>query len=134
MARPAESAMQRIQVGLIGLLTVLLFVWVANLVLDRAALGAQVKPEHFALALPLTGKLGKDAARASLVRAGGKRPGEQRGDEWHCALHAGVSPGWYTLSMCPSGSRKSADRPPSGVSLTGTTISTPLAASDSTTS
>ena len=36
MARPAESAMQRIQVGLIGLLAVLLFAWIASMVIDRA--------------------------------------------------------------------------------------------------
>jgi hypothetical protein len=36
MARPAESAMQRIQVGLIGLLTVVLFAWIASMVIDRA--------------------------------------------------------------------------------------------------
>lgn len=36
MARPAESAMQRIQVGLIGILAVLIFVSIATMVLDRA--------------------------------------------------------------------------------------------------
>ncbi len=35
MARPNESAVQRIQVGVLGLLVVLLFVYIANLILDR---------------------------------------------------------------------------------------------------
>ena len=38
---------------------------------------------------------------------------------------------WCRLSTLPSGSRKSSDNPPSGDSLTGTTISTPFAASAS---
>ena len=36
MARPAQSAVQRIQVGLLGLVAVLLFVSIANMILDRA--------------------------------------------------------------------------------------------------
>ena len=44
MARPAQSAVQRIQVGLLGLLTVLLFVSIANMVLDRADNGLQTQP------------------------------------------------------------------------------------------
>jgi hypothetical protein len=36
MARPTQSAIQRIQVGLIGLLVVLLFVSIANMIIDRA--------------------------------------------------------------------------------------------------
>ncbi len=35
MVEPRQSAMQRIQVGLIGLIVVLLFVSLANMVLDR---------------------------------------------------------------------------------------------------
>lgn len=35
MVEPRQSAMQRIQVGLIGLVVVLLFVSLANMVLDR---------------------------------------------------------------------------------------------------
>ncbi|WP_374541271.1 hypothetical protein [Sphingorhabdus sp.] len=35
MARPNESAVQRIQVGVLGLLAVLLFVYIANMILDR---------------------------------------------------------------------------------------------------
>lgn len=37
MVEPRQSAMQRIQVGLIGLVVVLLFVSLANMVLDRVA-------------------------------------------------------------------------------------------------
>lgn len=35
MARSNESALQRIQVGVLGLLAVLLFVYIANLILER---------------------------------------------------------------------------------------------------
>lgn len=44
MARPAQSAVQRIQVGLLGLLTVLLFVSIANMILDRADSGLKTQP------------------------------------------------------------------------------------------
>ena len=44
MARPAQSAVQRIQVGLLGLLTVLLFVSIANMILDRADNGLKTQP------------------------------------------------------------------------------------------
>ena len=44
MARPAQSAVQRIQVGLLGLLTVLLFVSIANMILDRADDGLNTAP------------------------------------------------------------------------------------------
>ena len=44
MARPAQSAVQRIQVGLLGLLTVLLFVSIANMILDRADSGQPLQP------------------------------------------------------------------------------------------
>ncbi len=37
MARTHESAVQRIQVGVFGLLAVLLFVYIANLIVDRVA-------------------------------------------------------------------------------------------------
>jgi hypothetical protein len=36
MARSNESAVQRIQVGVLGLLAVLLFVYIANLIVERA--------------------------------------------------------------------------------------------------
>ena len=36
MARTNESALQRIQVGVIGLLAVLVFVYIANFLLERA--------------------------------------------------------------------------------------------------
>jgi hypothetical protein len=36
MARTTESAVQRLQVGLVGLLVVLLFVSLANMLMDRA--------------------------------------------------------------------------------------------------
>jgi hypothetical protein len=36
MARNTESAVQRLQVGLVGLLVVLLFVSLANMLIDRA--------------------------------------------------------------------------------------------------
>lgn len=39
MVEPRQSAMQRIQVGLIGLVVVLLFVSLANMVLDRVTGG-----------------------------------------------------------------------------------------------
>lgn len=39
MVEPRQSAMQRIQVGLVGLVVVLLFVSLANMVLDRVAGG-----------------------------------------------------------------------------------------------
>jgi hypothetical protein len=37
MARSNESAVQRIQVGVLGLLAVLVFVYIANLIVERAA-------------------------------------------------------------------------------------------------
>lgn len=40
MVEPRQSAMQRIQVGLVGLVVVLLFVSLANMVLDRVAGGS----------------------------------------------------------------------------------------------
>lgn len=39
MVEPRQSAMQRIQVGLVGLVVVLLFVSLANMVLDRVTGG-----------------------------------------------------------------------------------------------
>ncbi len=42
MVEPRQSAMQRIQVGLIGLVVVLLFVSLANMVLDRVTGGPSV--------------------------------------------------------------------------------------------
>ncbi|WP_373475525.1 hypothetical protein [Sphingorhabdus sp.] len=39
MVEPRQSAMQRIQVGVIGLVVVLLFVSLANMVLDRVQTG-----------------------------------------------------------------------------------------------
>jgi hypothetical protein len=42
MVEPRQSAMQRIQVGVIGLVVVLLFVSLANMVLDRVTGGSQV--------------------------------------------------------------------------------------------
>jgi hypothetical protein len=39
MVEPRQSAMQRVQVGLIGLVVVLLFVSLANMVLDRVTGG-----------------------------------------------------------------------------------------------
>lgn len=44
MARPAQSAVQRIQVGLLGLLAVLLFVSIANMILDRAGSKVETAP------------------------------------------------------------------------------------------
>lgn len=44
MARPAQSAVQRIQVGLLGLLAVLLFVSIANMILDRAGSAIETAP------------------------------------------------------------------------------------------
>jgi hypothetical protein len=41
MAEQKQSAIQRIQVGLVGLLVVLLFVTLANMVLDRVSDGPQ---------------------------------------------------------------------------------------------
>jgi hypothetical protein len=48
MARPAQSAVQRIQVGLLGLLAVLLFVSIANMILDRAGSNIDAAPESTA--------------------------------------------------------------------------------------
>jgi hypothetical protein len=42
MVEPRQSALQRIQVGLVGLVVVLLFVSLANMVLDRVAGGPSV--------------------------------------------------------------------------------------------
>lgn len=42
MVEPRQSALQRIQVGLIGLVVVLLFVSLANMVLDRVTGGPSV--------------------------------------------------------------------------------------------
>jgi hypothetical protein len=41
MVEPRQSAMQRIQVGVIGLVVVLLFVSLANMVLDRVQTGPE---------------------------------------------------------------------------------------------
>lgn len=41
MARSNESAMQRLQVGLVGLLAVLIFVSIASMILNRAGGSAQ---------------------------------------------------------------------------------------------
>lgn len=40
MVEPRQSAMQRVQVGLIGLVVVLMFVTLANMVLDRVTGGS----------------------------------------------------------------------------------------------
>jgi hypothetical protein len=45
MVEPRQSAMQRIQVGLVGLVVVLLFVSLANMVLDRVADGSSVSED-----------------------------------------------------------------------------------------
>lgn len=52
MVEPRQSATQRIQVGIIGLVVVLLFVSLANMVLDRVTGGANNTPvsENTALA------------------------------------------------------------------------------------
>lgn len=42
MVEPRQSALQRIQVGLVGLVVVLLFVSIANMVLDRVAGGPSI--------------------------------------------------------------------------------------------
>lgn len=42
MVEPRQSAMQRIQVGVVGLVVVLLFVSLANMVLDRVTGGPSV--------------------------------------------------------------------------------------------
>jgi hypothetical protein len=42
MVEPRQSALQRIQVGLVGLVVVLLFVSLANMVLDRVSGGPSV--------------------------------------------------------------------------------------------
>lgn len=52
MARPVQSAVQRIQVGLLGLLTVLLFVSIANMILDRADGGLNTAPATSATGQP----------------------------------------------------------------------------------
>ncbi len=52
MVEPRQSATQRIQVGVIGLVVVLLFVSLANMVLDRVTGGApkSAQPDSSALA------------------------------------------------------------------------------------
>jgi hypothetical protein len=45
MARSSESAVQRIQVGVLGLLAVLVFVYIANLVAERAAPTSSLAPD-----------------------------------------------------------------------------------------
>lgn len=50
MARPAQSAVQRIQVGLLGLVAVLLFVSIANMILDRAGSAIETTPTSTATA------------------------------------------------------------------------------------
>jgi len=42
MVEPRQSAIQRIQVGMVGLVIVLLFVTLANMVLDRVSESAQM--------------------------------------------------------------------------------------------
>lgn len=44
MNKPRQSAMQRIQVGIVGLVVVLLFVGIANMVLERAVDTPQSAP------------------------------------------------------------------------------------------
>ena len=57
MARTTESAVQRLQVGLVGLLVVLLFVSLANMLIDRAD-----RPD-------------KTAAQAEAAKQGGDKAG-----------------------------------------------------------
>jgi hypothetical protein len=45
MARPHESAVQRVQVGVLGLLAVLLFVYIANLILERVVPKQSASPD-----------------------------------------------------------------------------------------
>jgi hypothetical protein len=55
MVEPRQSAMQRIQVGVVGLVVVLLFVSLANMVLDRVTGGQP------ATAVPGNGTIAVDA-------------------------------------------------------------------------
>ncbi|MGL5839151.1 MAG: hypothetical protein ACRCY3_11670 [Sphingorhabdus sp.] len=45
MPRSHESAVQRIQVGVLGLLAVLLFVYIANLIVDRVVPSQAATPD-----------------------------------------------------------------------------------------
>lgn len=65
MARPAQSAVQRIQVGLLGLLAVLLFVSIANMILDRAGSNVQPAPASVVADEP-EGQAPKDEPLAEL--------------------------------------------------------------------
>jgi hypothetical protein len=66
MARSNESAIQRLQVGLVGLLVVLLFVSVASMILDGADNPAQTATAQKAG----NGASGKAASEEPLVELG----------------------------------------------------------------
>ena len=65
MARSNDSAIQRLQVGLIGLVVVLLFVSVASMILDGAD-----DPAKTAAAQAASGENGKAASEEPLVELG----------------------------------------------------------------
>lgn len=68
MARSNESAIQRLQVGLVGLIVVLLFVSVASMILDGADDPAKTAAEAVAKANGTP--TGKDANEEPLVELG----------------------------------------------------------------
>jgi hypothetical protein len=66
MARPTQSAMQRIQVGLIGLLVVLLFASIANMIIDRAGRKADGSRNDNAITVGKSPEITKDEPLAEL--------------------------------------------------------------------
>lgn len=56
MARSNESALQRIQVGVLGLLAVLLFVYLANLILERVPAAPAIPADNNRPAVAETAK------------------------------------------------------------------------------
>ena len=91
MLHPRESTMQRIQVGLIGLVVVLLFVSVANMASDKAIDSAlpssgggvtgteiasepKAKPEQPLAELGVVGPIGQNSSDANAKAAAKIRP------------------------------------------------------------
>lgn len=70
MLHPRQSALQRIQVGLIGLVVVLLFVSLANMALDRAVAVPSTGPGGGGITGTEIATEAKDARNAPLAELG----------------------------------------------------------------
>lgn len=70
MARSNESAVQRLQVGLVGLLSVLIFVSIASMILSRADQSSQSTPAQEAAKTQGQGGEAKAATDDPMVELG----------------------------------------------------------------